>query len=786
MLTRTTALFALLLVLSQFMQAQSVGVVLSGGGASGLAHVGVLKALEENSIPIDYITGTSVGALIGGMYAAGFSPEQIEKIVASDYYRRLAEGQIQDKYIYYFRKPIANASWFSFRVSSDSNFLNTSLPTSFIDPSSLDIEMMAMLEPASQVANYNFDSLFVPFRCVAANIVDKESMIFSSGNLNRTVRASMSYPLYLEPITIDGKLLFDGGLYNNFPTDVMRDDFNPDVIIGCNVSSNEEPPREGDAISQLRNMVVSKTNYTLEQECCVLIEPKVNYGTFDFKHSQENVDSGYVATLRSMDDIKNKVHRRVHQKVVDVNRKKFNDAKIPLNFSEIEYEGLSKSQSAYVGLILKPRKNQNLTMNSLTKGYYRLLESDKIDRIFPSTIGLAADSTYRLQLTVRKEKNLLLEIGGNISSRPINTGYVGIGYSAMNNTGSSFYANTYFGKLYNSVLGMGRIDIPVRLPIYFEMKGVLSRWNYFESRANFFENNNSLFLIQNEQFFRGDLALALSNKSKLSFGGGAVSLKDDYFQTPDFGGDDLKDITVFRGTTFSGAFEKNSFNEKLYPNAGAFLRISFRYVEGEEKYTPGSTSLDQIGITSSHDWVDFKAIYDNYYKRQGILRLGFYAEGVYSTQRLFTNYSASQLRSPAFQPTPESQTLFLESFRAYKYAAVGHKFIFNVYKNLDLRLEGYLFKPFEYADIITDINDIDMDGNTEEEVFIRNNSPSFIGSKYYTIATANAVYKTPLGPLSFSVNYYYNLPEISVYKENQPVTFFFHFGYILFNDRALK
>ena len=117
---------------------------------------------------------------------------------------------------------------------------------------------------------------------------------------------------------------------------------------------------------------------------------------------------------------------------------------------------------------------------------------------------------------------------------------------------------------------------------------------------------------------------------------------------------------------------------------------------------------------------------------------------------------------------------------------MGHKFIFNVYKNLDLRLEGYLFKPFEYADIITDINDIDMDGNTEEEVFIRNNSPSFIGSKYYTIATANAVYKTPLGPLSFSVNYYYNLPEISVYKENQPVTFFFHFGYILFNDRALK
>ena len=92
------------------------------GGASGLAHIGVLKALEENAIPIDYITGTSIGALIGGMYAAGYSPAEIETILTSDYYRKLAEGEIEDKYIYFFRKPAPNASWFSFRFNSDSNF----------------------------------------------------------------------------------------------------------------------------------------------------------------------------------------------------------------------------------------------------------------------------------------------------------------------------------------------------------------------------------------------------------------------------------------------------------------------------------------------------------------------------------------------------------------------------------------------------------------------------------------------------------------------------------------
>ena len=131
MLSRISIIILFLLAYIRCIEAQSVGVVFSGGGASGLAHVGVLKALEENSIPIDFIAGTSVGALVGGMYAAGYSPEEIEHIVTSDYYRQLAEGQIEDKYIYYFRKPIPNASWFSFRLSSDSNFLNTSIKLFF-------------------------------------------------------------------------------------------------------------------------------------------------------------------------------------------------------------------------------------------------------------------------------------------------------------------------------------------------------------------------------------------------------------------------------------------------------------------------------------------------------------------------------------------------------------------------------------------------------------------------------------------------------------------------------
>src|ERR1017187_10024856 len=99
--------------------AQKVGLVLSGGGASGLAHIGVLTALEENKIPVDYISGASIGAYVGALYSIGYSPKQIEDIVLSDGFRNWAYGNIDKKYVYYFKKKDNNASWISLKLSLD-------------------------------------------------------------------------------------------------------------------------------------------------------------------------------------------------------------------------------------------------------------------------------------------------------------------------------------------------------------------------------------------------------------------------------------------------------------------------------------------------------------------------------------------------------------------------------------------------------------------------------------------------------------------------------------------
>ena len=247
------SLLFLLLILPLYVSAQRVGVVLSGGGSSGLAHVGVLKALEEAHIPIDYIAGTSMGALVGGMYAMGYSPAQIEVLVKSDEFNGWVFGKPIDRYVYFFREREPDANWVGIKFRIDS-VIQTRFPTNIISPVNMDFAFLERTSAISAAAGYNFDSLFVPYRCVAADIYNKAEVIFKEGDIGQAMRASATYPFFFKPIVVDGKLLFDGGLYNNFPADVMYRDFMPDVIIGSTVASEIKPPQEEDILSQINSI----------------------------------------------------------------------------------------------------------------------------------------------------------------------------------------------------------------------------------------------------------------------------------------------------------------------------------------------------------------------------------------------------------------------------------------------------------------------------------------------------------------------------------------------------
>lgn len=749
-------------VFSFSLKAQKVGVVLSGGAASGAAHIGVLKALEANNIPIDYITGTSMGAMIGSMYAMGYSPDEIEKFVKSESFQNWSQGIIDNKYAYYFKRDDNNASWITLKLSLDSAFIST-LPTNVISPIAMDWGSMEVSGAPIAAANYNFDSLFVPFRCVASDIEQKRSVIFNKGDLAQSVRASMSYPFYIKPIYVDGKLLFDGGLYNNFPSDIMFNDFFPDFMIGSNVSGNNPPPDEDNILSQIKSMLQSKSNYNILCEAGVIIEPKTDVGLFDFSNIQEVIDSGYVAAMRNMDFIKKHTERRVTALELAAKRKAFKDKQPKMMFDQIYIEGLNKKQKTYAEKILR-HKSKVVDVEDLKKGYFRLASDNKIKHIYPQSKYNPATGYYDLYLRIKKERDVVTDFGGNFSNRPISMGYIGLQYNYLSRFATTVTGNVYFGKLYTSAQLKTRFDFPFRTPVYIEPSFTWNKWDYFKSSNDFFEDVKPAYLVQSEEYGRLSFGFPTDKKGRIVAGGTYGRTTDRYYQTSNFTQKDTADRTDFDVASAQLYYEINSLNRKQYANQGEYLKLKVQYVNGLETNTPGSTTLiDTLPVYKKyHEWAVVKLTGERYFNRRGTFKIGVFGEGAYSTQTLFNNYTSSVLAAPAFQPTPDSRTVFKENYRAHKYIAGGLKFVVNIRKTIELRAEGYIFQPVHSLIKTADFK-VDY-------------SQPFAFQHY--IATAAVVWHTPVGPMSLSANYYDQVKD--------PVSVLFHFGYIIFNKRALE
>ena len=176
---KALALIIILFLLPVMAQAQKVGLVLSGGGAKGLTHIGIIRALEENNIPIDYITGTSMGAIVGSLYAMGYSPDDMEALLKSEDFKRWYSGEVEEKYMYYFKKDLPNIR-LSFRDSL--NIKPQFLPTSVVDPIQMNLVFIDLYARATASCGGDFDKLFVPFRCIASDVYNKKQLVMRKGD----------------------------------------------------------------------------------------------------------------------------------------------------------------------------------------------------------------------------------------------------------------------------------------------------------------------------------------------------------------------------------------------------------------------------------------------------------------------------------------------------------------------------------------------------------------------------------------------------------------------------
>ncbi len=741
---------------------QKVGLVLSGGGASGLAHIGVLKALEENGIPIDYITGTSAGALIGSLYAAGFSPSEIEALVLDHDFELMASGDLQRKQHFLLREDELHSGMVSLSFSKDS-LIQRVLPTNFTSSAFLDFEMLHLLGSVSASNEKQFDSLFVPFRCVAADIEKKNPVIFADGDLNAAVRASMTYPFYFYPIRIDGVLLFDGGLYNNFPADVMYDQFNPDYIIGSNVSYNASPPEEDDLIGQLTNMLVTHTLFELPCEQGIVIEPKAPSTSFDFSRAsaEKSIQEGYDATIAQLDSIGLYIPSKDNADSIQKRRMEFRKKTIPFTISEVKSASSGKNIRYAQRSLIRPKKNEQLNQDELEKRYYRLYAAQQVEFLYP-TITKNSDSTYSLDVDVRKAKDFKLDIGGHISSRPVNTGYFGITYQTIGRVSTKTKLESYFGKFYGSAQASSTLDLPAVYPISLRGYFTLNRWDYFRSFATFFEESKPSFLVQNEIYLGGEISQPITNNIKSTVGLRAFQLDDSYYQIDNFSNTDTADITNFDGWSAYLKLTLNSLNRKQFANSGNYLSFQMKYVGGHERTMSGSTSLIPFDIEKNHSWLNMRLDYQSFVVDLPFFHLGLHGQMVSNSQTLFANYTASLLSMTEFSLVPDAKTYFLPEYRSPQFIAAGINTIFTIKKKIDLRLDAYFYQPF------MQLRQFD-DGTLALESSLENST---------IMASASAIFNSFIGPIRFTTNFF-PLQEI-------PLSFQFSMGYVLFNERAIR
>lgn len=277
-----------------------IGLVLSGGAARGLAHIGVLKALDEQGIQIDAIAGTSMGAVVGGLYASGYTPAELERIALEMDWQQALSDAPPRKDVPFRRKQDDRDFLVKQKISfRDDGTLG--LPLGVIQGQNLAMVLESLLVHTSD--NRDFDKLAIPFRAVSTDIATGEKVVFRKGHLPQAIRASMSIPAVFAPVEIDGRLLVDGGMVDNIPVDVARD-MGVDVVIVVDIGNPLRDRKDLSTVLDVMNQSITlMTRKNSEAQLAtlkpgdVLIQPPLSgYGTTDFGRVPQLIDAGYRAT----------------------------------------------------------------------------------------------------------------------------------------------------------------------------------------------------------------------------------------------------------------------------------------------------------------------------------------------------------------------------------------------------------------------------------------------------------------------------------------------------------
>lgn len=391
-----------------FLKAQDepkVGLVLSGGGAKGLAHIGALKVIEEAGVKIDYVGGTSMGAIIGGLYAAGYSANQLDSIFRNTDLTELIQDNVPRGSKTFYEKD--DAERYALTLPFD-NF-KVSFPAGISTGQDIYNQFVQLLYHVKDVRD--FKELPIPFVCIATNIETGEPVLLDNGYLPEAIMASGTLPSLFEPTQIDDKVLIDGGVVNNYPINQVRN-LGADVIIGVDVqhglANRESLASATDILLQINNYRTVRDMVKKRQQTDIYIKPTIDaYSVIDFDKTNEIIESGSEAAENLIGELEQLAQDQASEhskdKVIIVDSLVINRMVLKGN------EGYSRG---YVKGKIRFDLGDKISFEKLRQGMNNLAATDnfKAIRYELNSNGLGTDLILKLN---EKPNKLFLKVGAH-------------------------------------------------------------------------------------------------------------------------------------------------------------------------------------------------------------------------------------------------------------------------------------------------------------------------------------------------------------------------------------
>lgn len=530
-----------------------IGLALSGGGAKGLAHIGVLKVLEELGIRPDYISGTSMGAVIAALYSTGYSLEEIEAILTKSDWDSFINGTFLDHKIPLEKKVINKKYALSVRYDNKFNF---SLPKGFGNNQLLYFELKKLLSSVGDIKN--FDNLPIPLRIITTDLNTGDAVAMSSGDLAKVVTASVAIPTVFDPVEIDGRLYVDGLVSRNFPViDVIN--MGADIVIGSDVGNEVKDKKDYNIISVLNQLVaIQSASSTNEQKelTSILISPDVlMYSATDLDKGNLFIKKGEEAARKQIEYLKDLGNTSVVEKKVF-------ERPNTLIIRNIKYKNeISEKNKLIVNSTLDKILNREITLDELESYMLKVYGNDIISRIY-----------YELE-----GDTLVVDV--NIT--PNNSFGVGVNY--LTGYGTTFDVGTTltnFGKIGNNTL----VDLQIGDYLGINLKnfayygysnkiGIFANIGYNENPFFIYDGNEKISdsLIKSVDFEAGILT-QYNNQLTASYG-----LKTSYNEleqkTGSFNSEDIEYSKNYNGAFARAIFDTLDSNE--FPSSG--VKLNFEY-----------------------------------------------------------------------------------------------------------------------------------------------------------------------------------------------------------------